>query len=110
VRVVLENLLDNARKYGGGKVELSDVTHGAKWRLEVKDQGQGFLMTDAERLFEPFERGGGTGVAHGSGLGLYISRQLARRMQGELTATSDGLGKGSTFALELPVAREVARG
>jgi two-component system, OmpR family, sensor histidine kinase SenX3 len=110
VRVVLENLLDNARKYGGGKVEMSDVTRGAKWRLEVKDHGQGFLMTDAERLFEPFERGGGTGVAHGSGLGLYISRQLARRMQGELTATSDGPGKGSTFALELPVAREVARG
>lgn len=110
VRVVLENLLDNARKYGGGKVELADVTRGSKWRLEVRDHGQGFPHSDAERLFEPFERGGGAGVAHGSGLGLYISRQLARRMQGELTATSEGPGKGSTFALELPVAKEVARG
>ncbi len=110
VRVVLENLLDNARKYGGGKVEIADAMNGARWRLEVRDRGQGFATHDAERLFEPFERGGGTGVAHGSGLGLYISRQLARRMHGELTAKSEGPGKGSVFALELPVAREVARG
>lgn len=106
VRVVLENLLDNARKYGGGKVELAEVSRNTKWRLEVRDRGQGFETRDAERLFEPFERGsGGKGVAHGSGLGLYISRQLARRMRGELTAKSDGPGQGSTFALELEVSR-----
>ncbi|MFT3708821.1 MAG: HAMP domain-containing sensor histidine kinase [Archangium sp.] len=106
VRVVLENLLDNARKYGGGKVEVAEDARNAKWRLEIRDRGQGFEARDAERLFEPFERGGAHhGVAHGSGLGLYISRQLARRMRGELTATSDGPGKGATFALELEVAR-----
>lgn len=110
VRVVLENLLDNARKYGGGNVELVASSKGARWRLEVRDRGQGFDPKDAERLFEPFERGGGKGVAHGSGLGLYISRQLARRMHGELTATSGGPGQGAVFALELPLAREVARG
>ena len=110
VRVVLENLLDNARKYGGGNVELVTAAKGPRWRLEVRDQGQGFSPGDAERLFEPFERGGGKGVAHGSGLGLYISRQLARRMHGELTAFSGGPGKGSTFTLELPLAREAARG
>ena len=110
VRVVLENLLDNARKYGGGQVELVGVSKGTRWRLEVRDHGQGFPPGDAERLFEPFERGGGKGVAHGSGLGLYISRQLARGMHGELTARSDGPGQGSVFALELPLAREVARG
>lgn len=110
VRVVLENLLDNARKYGGGNVELVSHSKGARWRLEVRDKGQGFDPADAERLFEPFERGGGKHIAHGSGLGLYISRQLARRMHGELTATSGGPGQGATFALELPLAREVARG
>lgn len=112
VRVVLENLLDNARKYGGRKVEILDRTKGSRWLLEVKDHGQGFAMHDAERLFEPFERGGGTGVAHGSGLGLFIARQLARQMNGELTARSEGPGKGAVFALELPMAkgREVARG
>lgn len=110
VRVVLENLLDNARKYGGGRVDLVGQSRGPRWRLEIRDTGQGFPPEDAERLFEPFERGGGQGVAHGSGLGLFISRQLARRMHGELTAKSDGPGLGSVFALELPLAREVARG
>lgn len=110
VRVVLENLLDNARKYGGGRVDLVGQAKGARWRLEIRDSGQGFPPEDAERLFEPFERGGSTGVAHGSGLGLFISRQLARRMHGELTAKSAGPGQGSVFALELPLAREVARG
>ncbi|MFZ5443424.1 MAG: sensor histidine kinase [Myxococcota bacterium] len=110
VRVVLENLLDNARKYGGRKVDILEHAKGSRWMLEVKDHGQGFEMHDAERLFEPFERGGGTGVAHGSGLGLFIARQLARRMNGELTAKSEGPGKGAAFLLELPVAKEVARG
>ena len=110
VRVVLENLLDNARKYGGGRVDLVGLAKGTRWRLEIRDSGQGFPPEDAERLFEPFERGGGKGVAHGSGLGLFISRQLARRMHGELTAKSPGPGQGSVFALELPLAREVARG
>lgn len=110
VRVVLENLLDNARKYGGGRVDLVGQSKGPRWRLEIRDTGQGFPPEDAERLFEPFERGGGQGVAHGSGLGLFISRQLARRMHGELTAKSEGPGLGSVFALELPLAREVARG
>lgn len=110
VRVVLENLLDNARKYGGGRVDLVGLSRGTRWRLEIRDSGQGFDPKDAERLFEPFERGGGEGVAHGSGLGLFISRQLARRMHGELTAKSAGPGQGSVFALELPLAREVAGG
>jgi signal transduction histidine kinase len=112
VRVVLENLLDNARKYGGGHVELVEATQGGRWRLEVRDRGQGFEAGEAERLFEPFERGGGKGVAHGSGLGLFISRRLARQMHGELSARSDGPGKGSVFVLELPVAKqqEVGRG
>ncbi|MCC6333971.1 MAG: HAMP domain-containing histidine kinase [Myxococcales bacterium] len=105
VRVVLENLLDNARKYGGGHVELSESVAAQRWRLEVRDRGIGFEPSHAERLFEPFEREEGSGVAHGSGLGLYISRQLARRMHGELTASSPGKGQGSVFVLELPVAR-----
>lgn len=110
VRVVIENLLDNARKYGGGEVLLQDTLRDGKWMLEVRDQGQGFAPNDGERLFEPFERGGGPGVSHGSGLGLYLSRQLARRMGGDLTAVSSGPGKGSCFTLALRVAPEVRHG
>lgn len=109
VRVVLENLLDNARKYGGGQVELSESVSGPRWRLEVKDSGIGFDPSHAEQLFEPFEREEGSGAAHGSGLGLYIARQLARRMHGDLKATSPGKGQGSTFVLELPVGRARAQ-
>ncbi|MEW5738704.1 MAG: HAMP domain-containing sensor histidine kinase [Myxococcota bacterium] len=109
VRVVLENLLDNARKYGGGHVELSESVVGQRWRLEIRDHGIGFEPSHAERLFEPFEREEGSGAAHGSGLGLYIARQLARRMHGELQASSPGKGQGSLFVLELPVARARAQ-
>lgn len=109
-RVVLENLLDNARKYGGGRVVMQEALGGARWRLEVKDFGEGFEPEEAERLFEPFERDTREGVAtHGSGLGLYISRQLVREMGGELTAKSDGRGKGAAFCLELPVAAATAQ-
>jgi signal transduction histidine kinase len=101
LHVVVENLLDNARKYGGGTVELVESFSGTRWRLAVKDSGRGFEMGEVERLFEPFERGGGAGVAHGSGLGLFIARQLMRRMGGELRASSPGPGKGATFTLEL---------
>ncbi len=106
VRVVMENLLDNARKYGGGGVEVADGVRGGTWWLEVRDRGQGFEPGEAERLFEPFTREGGRGVAHGSGLGLYISRQLARQMGGELRARSEGGGRGSVFALELPLVKD----
>ncbi len=109
VRVVLENLLDIARKYGGDKVELHEAVVGNRWRLEVRDQGQGFEPSHAERLFEPFEREPGSGAAHGSGLGLYIARQLARKMNGSLTASSPGTGQGSTFVFELPLARSAPR-
>jgi len=112
VRVVMENLLDNARKYGAGTVVLADGVRGNTWWLEVRDGGQGFEPRESERLFEPFTREGGRGVAHGSGLGLYISRQLARQMRGDIRAQSEGPGRGSVFTLELPLAKEqeVSRG
>ncbi|MCC7074781.1 MAG: HAMP domain-containing histidine kinase [Deltaproteobacteria bacterium] len=103
-RVVLENLLDNARKYGGGHVEMTAGTRDHRWQLEVKDRGEGFSPGEAERLFAPFERDDKSGVQAGSGLGLFISRQLLRAMGGDLSATSEGPGKGATFIVTLTVA------
>jgi signal transduction histidine kinase len=101
-RVVLENLLDNARKYGGGgPVTLSERLEGGQYRLAVSDQGMGFDPGDGEKLFDPFTRKDGSAGIHGSGLGLYISRQLVREMGGELAATSEGKGKGATFTLTM---------
>jgi two-component system, OmpR family, sensor histidine kinase BaeS len=107
-RVILENLLDNARKYGAGKTWLDATVDGERWHLSVRDQGDGFGMKDAQQLFDPFRRHRHEGVTHGSGLGLYLARQLARRMRGDVTAISEGPGRGATFTISLP--REVASG
>lgn len=101
LRVIVENLLDNAGKYGGPAVRVTTQQDGAHWRLLISDDGIGFAPHQANTLFEPFTRGDGVVSQHGSGLGLFIARQLAKRMGGQLTATSEGVGKGSTFCLQL---------
>ncbi len=103
-RVILENLLDNARKYGGGKVELVSKAEATRWTLTVRDGGLGFDPALSEKLFDPFARAATGSVNHGSGLGLSLSRQLARQMGGDVTAFSEGQGKGSAFTLRLPLA------
>ncbi len=111
-RVVMENMLDNARKYGGGRVEVRTSRVGATWSVAVHDDGAGFAPADAERLFEPFARGEASGeeVTHGSGLGLYLSRQLARRWGGDLRAASEGAGRGAVFTLSVPLAPDAIAG
>lgn len=110
-RVILENLLDNARKYGGGHTELTGALTANTWELSVRDGGEGFPSEQADRLFDPFTRHEHDGMTHGSGLGLYISRQLALRMKGELRAHSEGPGRGAVFTFSLPLVAEVpARG
>jgi signal transduction histidine kinase len=101
VRVVLENLLDNARKYGGAKTTVSSALENGRVRISVADSGRGFAPEDAERLFDLDRSGKHDGVTHGSGLGLHLSRQLARQMGGDLVAESAGPGKGAAFHLWL---------
>jgi signal transduction histidine kinase len=106
LRVALENLIDNAVKYGGNHPEVS-VNAGLeddRVRIQVRDRGVGFEAADAEGLFMPFHRSmrEGASTRHGTGLGLSIARELARRMGGDLTAESDGPGKGSCFTIWLP--------
>ncbi|HNH49851.1 MAG TPA: ATP-binding protein, partial [Myxococcota bacterium] len=69
--------------------------------LWVQDHGSGFPAEEAELLFEPYQRGQSGQPRHGTGLGLYLARSLARSMGGELRATSPGIGKGATFHLRL---------
>jgi signal transduction histidine kinase len=68
--------------------------------LSVLDQGQGIAAADRERVFDKFERLGRSGDG-GSGLGLYISRRLARAMSGELAVGESAEG-GAIFTLTLP--------
>ena len=69
-------------------------------QISVSDQGAGIAAEDQERIFEKFERLGRSGDG-GSGLGLFISRRLARAMGGSLTVES-AADEGSTFTLSLP--------
>ena len=104
LRVILENLLDNAHKYGGGSVRLAAGVSDDHWRLDISDQGRGFPPESAEKLFDLHARGSGEGVTHGAGLGLAIARQLARRMGGDISAHSPGPGQGAVFTVTLLLA------
>jgi len=105
---VLINLVDNAIKYSpdGGRVDVRVQLAGSHVRFSVTDPGLGIPAPEQRRIFEKFYRldpNMNRGVG-GTGLGLYICRELVRRMDGRIWVDSDGVGSGSTFHVELPVA------
>ncbi|MGN6431425.1 MAG: ATP-binding response regulator [Gaiellaceae bacterium] len=106
VRQVLLNLVDNAVKYSpaGGQVRVSVTARVRGVRLAVSDEGIGIAPLEQRRIFGKFYRvdpGLARGVG-GTGLGLYICRELVRRMGGHVTVSSEE-GKGSTFVVDLPL-------
>ena len=105
LRQVVVNLIDNAIKYSpdGGTVTVEVAARPGAVTIAVADEGLGIPADARERIFEKFVRldpAMRRGVG-GSGLGLYISRELVERMGGALRVTSNG-GQGSTFTVELP--------
>ena len=105
IRQIVANLIDNAAKYSreGGTITVSVEEHDGQVRVSVADEGIGIPASEQEEIFEKFYRvdpeqtqGGG-----GTGLGLYISRELARRMNGDIFVDSEP-SHGSTFVLQLP--------
>jgi len=99
---VLLNLIGNAIRYSpeGSRIDVLLEPAGSRARVVVADQGPGMTSEQQARLFEKFERLGRSGDG-GSGLGLYISRRLARAMGGDLTVASRP-GEGARFTLEVP--------
>jgi PAS domain S-box-containing protein len=105
LRQVLVNLVDNAIKYSpeGGDVEIKLDAVNGECLIEVVDEGLGIPSLERERIFEKFyrldpEQTRGVG---GSGLGLYICRELVERMNGQLDVESEP-GEGSRFIVRLP--------
>jgi two-component system phosphate regulon sensor histidine kinase PhoR len=100
---VLVNLLDNATKYGADPFVVRAENADGCVRISVTDAGPGIASTERDRIFEKFYRAGPelTRSSGGTGLGLYISRELARRMGGRLELAQHG-GPGTTFVVELP--------
>jgi signal transduction histidine kinase len=103
---ILLNLVGNAVRYSpeGSQVWLRAEAESGRARIIVADQGEGLTAEQQARAFDKFERLGRSGDG-GSGLGLYISRRLARAMEGELTVES-APGQGARFTLELPALPE----
>ena len=100
---ILLNLVGNAIRYAADNsqvwVRLEDA--GSRARLIVADQGPGLSPEQQGKVFEKFERLGRSSEDGGSGLGLYISRRLARAMGGDLTIDS-APGQGARFILDVP--------
>lgn len=108
LRQIINNLVGNALKFTekGGNVTLKIKKDGDMCIGEVEDTGVGIAKEDVDKLFGRFQQiasqGGGKPV--GTGLGLYISRELVRTMGGELWLVKSELGEGSIFAFSLPLA------
>lgn len=100
-RQIIRNLLTNASRYGGDEVVVEAFSDGGRTTLTVRDNGPGIPEPDRERIFEPYERAHDQPTLPGSmGLGLTVSRQLARLMGGDLLYRADE--SGSAFELTLP--------
>ncbi|MCB2199103.1 HAMP domain-containing histidine kinase [bacterium] len=109
-RQVLLNLLDNAVKYSKGHANIEVTLRQVKKRaiLTVRDQGIGFASSERKHIFVRFYRAGNedTRLAEGSGVGLYLVSEIAKNHRGKAYAFSEGQGKGATFTVELPIAKE----
>jgi signal transduction histidine kinase len=107
IRQVVMNIIDNAVKYtNAGSVEVRLGLEENNIKFCVSDTGMGIKKEDLPNLFKKFSRGSGTFLVHteGTGLGLYVARQMIEMHKGKVWAESEGEGKGSSFIFLLPVA------
>jgi len=110
VEQIVTNLVANACKFSpeGGLVELHARVDGPAALIIVRDDGPGIERADWERVFRPFTRLDGHERVPGTGLGLPISRDLARAMGGDVAVASVP-GSGSSFIVGLPAVADVPR-
>jgi signal transduction histidine kinase len=106
IREAIDNLISNAIKYSpiGGKIGVAVTHEGSDTIVRVSDEGAGLSPEDLGRLFGRFQRLSAKPTAGESstGLGLSIVKRIVDMHGGEVTAESDGPGKGSTFTITLP--------
>jgi signal transduction histidine kinase len=109
VEQILFNLVDNAGKYASSasdkRIHLSAQANGSAAIIRLADHGPGFSRAESKKLFRPFSKSAreAANSAPGVGLGLALSRRLARQMKGDLKLEeSNG---GASFLLTLPMAK-----
>ncbi len=106
IEQVILNLCDNACKYSGEAVviDITSYEEGNKAYLMIRDDGPGIAKEHLPRIFERFYRVDASRESlRGTGLGLSIVKQIVSKHRGRIWAESDGLGKGTTFVIELPL-------
>ena len=107
LETVISNLLENALKYSPDEPKISvklKSSRSGKAEIYIRDNGIGIARADLKRIFKRFYRAANssTVAAKGTGLGLAIVRSLVAAHRGRVKAESRGLGKGSTFIVQLP--------
>lgn len=102
IRQVIDNLLQNARRHGRGRIDVLVERAGTDAELRVRDRGPGIPPAERERMFERFARGADDG-RDGMGLGLFLSREIARTARGTLSYEQPDAGPGACFVLRLPL-------
>ncbi len=105
VTEVFANLIDNAIKYSrdDGKVMISHAANNGFAMISIMDNGVGIPEMDIAKLFAPYFRSETGKAVQGTGLGLYIVKNLVEKMGGKISATSK-VGEGTTFTVSLPLA------
>jgi signal transduction histidine kinase len=110
MREAIDNLISNAIKYSpiGGRIELSLDLQADGAHIRVKDEGPGMSENDISRLYGRFQRLSAkpTGGESSTGLGLSIVKRIIDLHGGAIDAESAGPGRGTTFTLTLPAAKE----
>lgn len=103
IEIALQNLMHNALKYSPSESSVRVALHqvGGAVQIDVVDQGGGVPEADAARIFEKYFRSDAVATVAGSGLGLHLAREIARRHGGDVTLVDTGT-EGSTFRLVLP--------
>lgn len=103
IRQVMLNLIDNSIKYTKvGEINISVHNEGSVSIFQVKDTGMGMTKEIKDSLFQKFSRGEGARMdTSGSGLGLYLAKEIIEAHEGKIYVDSEGTGKGSVFTFEL---------
>lgn len=112
-KMVFDNLIDNSIKYTTGepKINVSVNTFFNKVEIYFKDYGIGIPPNEQKNIFQKFYRIYDKDIPNvkGTGLGLYLVKEIIRNHKGKISVKSEGKGKGTTFIIELPIIKRTTK-